>query len=264
MSQVFNNLIINAAQAMPAGGSVTISGRNVSLSGNNPLSLPPGTYVSISCADEGNGIPDTDINRIFDPYFTTKRDGNGLGLASVHSIITRHAGHIGVSSTSAQGTTFTIHLPSLAETYQEYQSETVMPIDDHQQGGAILVMDDEEMIRDMAYEMLTVMGYQVTTCENGQEAITQYQTALDAGVPFSAVIMDLTVPGGMGGKEAAQQILGIDATANLIVSSGYSHDPIMSDYQSYGFNGAVAKPYRFEELSRMLMLLIARRQQIMP
>jgi PAS domain S-box-containing protein len=252
ISQVFHNILINATQAMPGGGLVTISARNRELDANNSLALPPGPYACISFTDVGCGIVDADLNKIFDPYFTTKVSGNGLGLASCRSIIIRHGGHIGVTSRVGTGTTFTIHLPSIGEPVAEYQVESVAQISKDHIGGAILVMDDEEIIRDLAAAMLEELGYQVTTCGDGATAIRLCTLARESGTPFLSVIMDLTIPGGMGGKEAAKEILAIDPTACLIVSSGYSNDPIMSDFRSYGFNGAIEKPYRISELEQLL------------
>jgi len=257
MSQVLHNIIINASQAMPGGGTLTVTAQNEALADNNTLNLPPGRYVRLTISDQGCGIPDDVMKRIFDPYFTTKSAGNGLGLASAHSIINRHGGRIGASSAAGEGTTFTLHLPSIGETYAEYQTDSAtQSVDDHP-GGSILVMDDEEMIRDMSTQMLEYLGYQATTCASGAEAVTLYKAATDSGTPFSAVIMDLTIPGGMGGKDAAEQILAIDAQARLIVSSGYSNDPIMSDYRAYGFTGAVAKPYNINELSQLISDLLS-------
>lgn len=255
ISQVFNNIIINATQAMPDGGTLTVAVRNLTIDANSLLPLAPGRYVCITFTDEGCGIAEADLKKIFDPYYTTKSKGSGLGLASAHSIIVKHGGHISASSVAGKGTTLTIYLPSIGETFSAYQTEYVTKVAEGDRGGSILVMDDEEIIRDLATSMLTEMGYQVATCENGLEAITRYITAMDSGEPFSAVIMDLTIPGGMGGKEAAQKILSLDANAKLIVSSGYSDDPIMSDYSSYGFVGAVAKPYRLNELEQLLRSL---------
>ena len=256
ISQVFNNIIINATQAMSGGGTLTVTAHNITLCDNATLSLPPGTYIRLTFVDNGCGIPDENLKRIFDPYFTTKSTGNGLGLASVHSIIIRHGGHIGVSSASKKGTTFTIHLPSIGETFSKYQTDSISQTTGNHAGGSILVMDDEEMIRDMTTQMLAYLGYQVTSCENGTEAISAYKTALQSGTPFSAVIMDLTIPGGMGGKETAEHIHAIDPKACLIVSSGYSNDPIMSDYGSYGFSAAVAKPYKISEFGQLLSSLL--------
>ncbi|QEM68214.1 response regulator [Geobacter sp. FeAm09] len=250
--QAFHNIIINATQAMPGGGVITVSARNETLAGRNTVALPPGAYICLTFTDEGCGISEADLKKVFDPYFTTKVSGNGLGLASTHSIITRHGGHIGVSSLVDKGTTFTIHLPSIGEAVSECQTEPVTQTSKGHGGGSILVMDDEEMIRELAVGMLEEIGYRVTTCNEGSEALRSYKAAQESGTPFSVVIMDLTIPGGMGGKEAAEEILALDPAACLIVSSGYSNDPIMSDYRTYGFTGAIAKPYRIDELAEML------------
>ena len=257
ISQVFHNIIINATQAMPGGGAITVSARNETLAANNRMALPPGTYTCLTFTDEGCGISDTDLNKIFDPYFTTKVSGNGLGLASSRSIIIKHGGHIGVSSMVDKGTTFTIYLPSIGETISEFQSESVSQNFIKPKGGSILVMDDEEMIRELAAAMIEEIGYQITTCADGTEAIRCYKTANESGTPFSAVIMDLTIPGGVGGKEAAEKILAIDQAACLIVSSGYSNDPIMSDFRTFGFSGAIAKPYSIDELEHALRLALS-------
>lgn len=259
MSQVFHNIIINAAQAMPGGGTLTITAQNESLDAANTIALPAGDYIRITFADQGCGISDGDLKKVFDPYFTTKSTGNGLGLASAHSIISRHGGHIAANSVTGRGTTFTIHLPSIGRSYPKLQSDSVMQTSGNHSGGSILVMDDEELIRYMSTEMLYFLGYQATTCVDGAETITRYKAAMEAGEPFSAVIMDLTIPGGMGGKEAAEQILALDPKACLIVSSGYSNDPVMSDYKKYGFSAAVAKPYKISELGQLLNSMLPAR-----
>ena len=260
MNQVFHNIIINATQAMPEGGTLTVTARNETLPNGNPLNLPGGRYVRLSFADQGSGIPEENLKKIFDPYFTTKSSGKGLGLASVHSIVTRHRGHIGVSSEPGNGTTFTIHLPSTGETYSPNQTDSISLTDTMHPGGAILVMDDERVIREMTSELLKYLGYTATTCEDGTEAVSRYKAAVESGQPYSTVIMDLTIPGGMGGKDAAQQILTIDPKACMIVSSGYSDDPIMSDYRSYGFSGAIAKPYKMAEFGSMLSSILSKRE----
>jgi PAS domain S-box-containing protein len=256
MAQVFHNIIINAKQAMPGGGTLTVTARNETLDNENTMALPGGSYVKLSFADQGCGISDDVLKRIFDPYFTTKTSGRGLGLASAHSIVKKHGGHIGVNSVIGQGTTVTIHLPSTGATYSIYQSDYVAETTGVHTGGSILVMDDEEIIRRIATNMLEHLGYQVATCEDGTEAIARYTDARESGTPFSAVIMDLTIPGGMGGKEAARQIRAIDPKACLIVSSGYSDDPIMSDYTTYGFKGALAKPYNIKEFGQLLSSIL--------
>jgi two-component system, cell cycle sensor histidine kinase and response regulator CckA len=259
MSQVFYNIIINATQAMPGGGTLAVTAQNETLAGTNMLSLPAGNYVRVTCTDQGCGISEDILKKVFDPYFTTKLTGNGLGLASVHSIISRHGGHISASSVVGSGSTFTMYLPSIGKSYATYQTDEDSQTTGDHMSGSILVMDDEEIIRNMTAEMLDYFGYQVITCENGAEAIAQYNSAREAGTPFSAVIMDLTIPGGMGGKETADQILAVDPKACLIVSSGYSNDPIMSDFRTYGFAGAVAKPYNISEFGKLLSSVLAGR-----
>jgi signal transduction histidine kinase/CheY-like chemotaxis protein len=256
MSQVFHNIIINATQAMSGGGTLMVAAQNEMIAENNTLSLPPGTYIRVTFTDQGCGISDDDLKKIFDPYFTTKSGGNGLGLASVHSIIKRHGGHIGVNSTIGKGTTFTIFLPSLGEVYANFQTDIVTQVKGRHKGGSILVMDDEEMIRDIASSMLTHLGYDVTTCASGDEAVELYKNSIESGSPFLAVIMDLTIPGGLGGKQAAKQIHSLFPNARLIVSSGYSNDPIMSNYQEYGFSSAIAKPYNVGEVEQVLSSFI--------
>jgi two-component system, cell cycle sensor histidine kinase and response regulator CckA len=259
LNQVFHNIIINATQAMPGGGTLTVTGQNEKLEDMNDMRLPEGSYVRISFADQGCGITDGDLKRIFDPYFTTKSSGTGLGLASANSIVNRHGGHIGVSSVTGVGTTFTIHFPSTGEAYGTHQPDTATQNAGEHAGGSILVMDDEEIIREMTTEILGFLGYQVIACKDGAEAITRYREAMESGTPISAVIMDLTIPGGMGGKEAAEQILAIDPAACLIVSSGYSNDPIMSDFTAYGFMGAIAKPYNITEFEQLLSSIVSAR-----
>jgi PAS domain S-box-containing protein len=255
LSQAFNNIIINAAQAMPEGGVITISAENAVLGEVNDQSLPSGTYVKFSFTDTGCGISVENQKNIFDPYFTTKASGNGLGLASVHSIISKHAGHIDVSSREGVGTTFVVLLPASDRQAEETKIElSVLPGRKHTHG-PILVMDDEEVIRKLAAEMLLTLGYEVQTCSSGEQAITIYHAAMTAEVPFAAVIMDLTVPGGMGGKEAARRILELDPTAYLIVSSGYSNDPVMAGYTKFGFSATLAKPYNIIGLEKILTMM---------
>jgi two-component system, cell cycle sensor histidine kinase and response regulator CckA len=259
INQVFHNIIINATQAMPGGGTLTVTGQNEDLGDANNMNLPAGNYVRLSFVDHGCGITDADLKKIFDPYFTTKSSGTGLGLASVHSIINRHGGHIGACSAAGAGTTFTIHLPSTGEAYGTCQADPDAQRVGEHTGGLILVMDDEEIIREMTVEILEYLGYQAVACEDGMEAVARYKAAKESGVPISAVIMDLTIPGGMGGKEAAEQILVLDPAACLIVSSGYSNDSIMSDYATHGFRGAIAKPYNMTELEQLLSSMLSGR-----
>jgi two-component system, cell cycle sensor histidine kinase and response regulator CckA len=254
INQAFNNIAINAVHAMTGGGTLSVSGDNVLLESGSRLPLPPGPYVRLVFKDEGCGIHQADLKNIFDPYFTTKSGGNGLGLASTLSIIRKHGGHILVHSEVGVGTSFTFYLPSTRETRAENETPAAGSLE-RNSGGRVLVMDDEEMLRTLSLQILSHLGYQVTTCANGEEAIALYSAASAEGSPYFAVIMDLTIPGGMGGKEAAQHILAYDPQAKLVVSSGYSNDLALSDYGNYGFCGAVVKPYKVSQLADTLEAL---------
>lgn len=260
ISQAFNNLLINAVQAMPGGGTITISTSNASFrDSNNPFALPAGDYVRIVFADEGCGIPNENLKNIFDPYFTTKSGGSGLGLASVQSIINKHGGQIRVDSAVGRGTTFEILLPAAkvaASAEVSLSADAATGSYDAGASASVLVMDDEEMIRNLAAAILKELGYRVTTCANGEEAIALYKDAFERGETFAAVIMDLTVPGGMGGEEAARAILKFNPLAQLIVSSGYSNAPVMSDFRNFGFVAVVHKPYGVAEIAGVLGSLL--------
>ncbi len=255
--QIINNLAINASQAMPDGGRLTIKAENVILS---PTKLPDESsndhFIKITFTDQGVGISPEHLSKIFDPYFTTKRTGNGLGLATVFSIIKNHNGLINVKSESDTGATFTIHLPA-SGTAPQTETEPITKIN-QTIAGKILIMDDEEVVRETCGEMLMVMGHMVDYAENGQEALDKYQQALKEQQPFDLVIMDLTIPGGIGGKEAIQLLLKIDPQAKAIVSSGYSHDDVMANFHDYGFLGVVAKPYIMDSFARVIQEILAR------
>ncbi|WP_373500331.1 response regulator [Desulfococcus sp.] len=249
ISQVISNIILNAHQSMPAGGHVDIKAENVTL---EPPLIPPvkaGSYVKTTIRDQGTGIPREHIPRIFDPYFTTKQKGSGLGLAMVYSIIDKHEGHITAESEPNAGTTFHVYLPALPSSLVNHN---VMPSPIMHGHERVLLMDDDRYIRDVGREMLRELGYEVECARTGEEALDLYRYARDSRRPFDAVILDLTIPGGMGGKEAIQRILEIEPHARAIVSSGYANDPIIAHFREYGFKGAVAKPYRIHELSETL------------
>ncbi len=252
-SQVAHNLVINAAQAMPEGGTIFVSAENTHIDGKNNLSLKSGRYVKISIRDTGVGIPEKHLIRIFDPYFTTKNEGSGLGLATAYSIVKNHHGYIGVESKVGAGTTFSLLLPASAKEMNNVENAQEKPLHGK---GKVLVMDDDEFVRDVAGKMLTSLGYQVDFARDGEAAITLYKQARESRQPFEAVIMDLTISGGMGGCEAVKKLLEIDKDARAIVSSGYSDDPIMSDFRKYGFCAVIAKPYRIEELSSVVHKVI--------
>ena len=253
--QVFNNLIINADQAMPEGGTIKVRAENLKLDAGNGLQLPEGTYVKISIQDQGVGISEENLARIFDPFFTTKTKGTGLGLTTVYSIIKKHNGFIKVESKLGIGTTFQIYLPASHKEILVNRNITVLPEADLRcasSTGKILVMDDEENVRETVKEILTHLGFEAACAANGEETLNSYKKAKETGMPFDAVIMDLTIKGGMGGKEAIGELLKIDSEVKAIVSSGYSNDPIMADFKKHGFSGAVAKPYKVEELAKAL------------
>lgn len=257
MNQVFNNLIINAVHAMPEGGVIRFTVEIARLSENEVLTLKPGAYLRISVQDSGTGIGEEHLPRIFDPYFTTKPKGSGLGLTSAYSIMKRHDGHISVESKAGQGTTFRLYLPFSKSDAVLKTAEEAPVSRGH---GKILIMDDERTIREIAGEMLRSLGYEVEFAGNGTEVIELYQRAREAGEPFRAVIMDLTIPGGMGGKDAIQRLRAIDPEITAIVSSGYSNDPVMGKYSEYGFKGVVAKPYSIECVSKALNEALDRQQ----
>ena len=258
ISQVLHNIFINATQAMPGGGILKVGATDIDLVAGNPAQLPPSRYVRITIADQGCGITTDNLKKIFDPYFSTKSEGYGLGLASVYSIIARHGGHVAVSSELGQGTCFTIFLPATnGQATPTPAAGDNLPADSPKKGGAILVMDDDSLITEIATAILTHAGYTATICRSGEEAIDRYTAAAEAGSPFAMVIMDLTIPGRMGGQEAAAQIKARFPAACLVVSSGYSNDQVMSHYQDYGFDGAIAKPYTMEKFKRVLDGLLA-------
>lgn len=248
-SQVIGNLVINAAQAMPQGGVVTIRGTNLPVVAPSVLPLRSGNYVLITVSDTGVGIQEEVLARIFDPFFTTKDMGNGLGLTSCYSIVKRHGGHVNVSSQPDQGATFSVYIPASAagvESDRQSKAELVRG------SGRVLVVDDESSVLDLAAHLLTRLGYEPATAANGSDAIRLAWEAYSGGEPFAAAIIDLTIPGGMGGVEILRQLKRIDPGIRAIVSSGYYNDPIMSRFDEHGFVGRIAKPYRAEEFSRTL------------
>ena len=253
IGQVINNIVLNAAQATPEGGIIDVDARNVSIEDVPGGNLVPGDYVKITVEDSGTGIPEENVPKIFNPFFTTKAKGTGLGLATAYSIIKRHEGSISVESAWGKGTTVSIFLPALKNVVQEIPAVKPVPPEGM---GRILVMDDEEMVRDVTVSMLDTIGYQACGARDGSEAIEAYIEAMKEGNPFDAVILDLIVPGSMGGKEAVRKLLDIDPEAKVIVSSGYSHDPILSRYKDYGFSGVIAKPYQIGELGQAVKLVL--------
>jgi CheY-like chemotaxis protein len=246
IGRVIQNLIINADQAMPRGGTVRICAENVVIGEMDALPLKKGRYLKISIADEGTGIDKKDLQNIFDPFFTTKQTGSGLGLTIAYSIVNNHDGHLGVDSELGVGTTFDIYLPASHRTSTEEEREESSPIKGE---GKILVIDDEENIRRSASEVLKRLGYEVRVARDHSEGIELYEEAEKENKPFDVVIMDLTIRGGMGGKEAIKKFKKVDRNVKAIASSGYSDDRVMSNFKEYGFSGFVAKPYTINDLS---------------
>ncbi|MCK5341734.1 MAG: response regulator, partial [Desulfobulbaceae bacterium] len=254
INQVINNIIINADQAMPGGGRLWVTAENITVNEDDALPLAAGKYVKVTFRDQGIGIPGTYIEKIFDPYFTTKQAGKGLGLASAFSILKQHNGIITVDSAPGVGTSFSMYLPASLK-QQEIEQDTPQQKISGSGSGKILVMDDDDMVRNVTSEMLTTLGYEVETARNGVEAIKLYQQSSEAGKPYDAVILDLTIPGGMGGRETIEKLLAINPEIKAIVSSGYSNDPILSEYQKYGFCEVLVKPMMLGELSEVLKKL---------
>jgi len=258
ISQVMNNLIINAAQAMPQGGAVTVSAENVRVTRKDALPLDGGRYVKISIQDRGPGIPREHLPKIFQPYFTTKPKGTGLGLATAYTIVKRHSGHIGFDSQPGVGTTFHVYLPASRKRAKRKKRAAEHPICGT---GRILFMDDEEEIRDTTGQVLKRLGYEVDCAKDGADAVDLYVAARKSGCPYDAVILDLTVPGGMGGEEAIKKLLEIEPNVKALASSGYSNDPVVADPGSYGFKVVLTKPYKGEELSEALHELLTENRE---
>lgn len=256
ISQVLNNLLINAKQAMPNGGTIRVRADNLRVDGNSGLPVRAGDYVRLVLSDQGVGISAADIGKIFDPFFTTKAQGSGLGLATSYWILKRHQGYITVESQPGQGTTFTVYLPAAKE--PDSRSAQVMPVRPADGGGRVLFMDDEAGIRDFAAKVLPLLGYEVECVADGQEAVARYVAARESDRPFDAVILDLTVRGGMGGMEAFERLRAADPNVLALVSSGYSTDPIMADFARYGFAARVPKPYEIGDLREILARVVER------
>jgi PAS domain S-box-containing protein len=253
ISQVINNLVINAQQAMPHGGVIAIRAKNVQIGPRQVLPLRKGRYIRFDVEDQGIGIAKEHLPRIFDPYFTTKQTGSGLGLATSYSIIRKHDGHIEVKSTVGRGSLFSIYLPAYGDGSSTRASQPAKALDG---SGKVLLMDDEETVCRVGTEILKRLGYSVEATRDGTEMLACYKKAQQAGEPFDLVIMDLTIPGGMGGKEAIAQLIECDPRAKAVVSSGYFNDPVMADHAKFGFLGVIAKPYKVEELAEIVRKLI--------
>jgi two-component system cell cycle sensor histidine kinase/response regulator CckA len=261
VSQVFHNILLNAKQAMPSGGIIEVRAENVVLRGD--YEHVSGAHVRISISDYGSGISSDILPRIFDPYFTTKASGSGLGLATAYAIVTKHGGHLSAESTEGKGTVFVVDLPAASTIGGRDTSQVRPPAQFHtgplHSGGTarLLVMDDQETLRLLLTNVLTTLGYEVVSARDGAQAIDLFEAATASGRGFDAVILDLTVSGGMGGVEAAQRLKELDASVRLIASSGYSDAPVMARFRDYGFDDVLPKPWTLAQLSEVCRRVLA-------
>jgi PAS domain S-box-containing protein len=249
ISQVINNLVINAVQAMPGGGTVRIRAENMVAGAGGVEALPQGKYVKISFQDQGSGIPEAHLPKIFDPFFTTKQKGSGLGLTTSYAIIKKHGGQLRVESKIDRGTICYIYLPASEEKVPKEKDREARYLAPR---GRILIMDDDDFLLNSLCEILQEAGYHPARAKKGEDAIKQYREAKGKGRPFDAVLLDLTVQDGLGGRETIRELLDFDPNIKAIVSSGYSTDPVMSNYNKYGFSGCIAKPYTILELMQTI------------
>jgi CheY-like chemotaxis protein len=254
VAQVVQNIVINATEVMPRGGAIRIRAQNVELGVANPQLLPPGPYLRIGILDEGPGIPPGIRDRIFEPFFSTKSRGSGLGLSVCHSIVAKHDGRIEVAASAGSGAAFEIYLPAVpgadpVERLPDGADATIR--------GRVLIMDDEESIRHATLKILAAVGCDAIASSNGQEAVARYQEARKAGNPFDVVILDLTVSGGMGGTETLEELKKLDLTVCAIVSSGYSNDPVVASHASFGFAAVLEKPFEPSQVRDVVGRVIA-------
>ncbi|MFO8184478.1 MAG: PAS domain S-box protein [Candidatus Aegiribacteria sp.] len=253
MEQVFSNIIINASQAMPEGGKIMVSAENLNLAEGDHPGIPPGSYVKVIIKDDGYGIEEEHLSRLFDPFFSTRNSGSGLGLSTAYSIVRKHGGHIMVDTEVGRGTAFMVYLPADSGTNEESFEDHAAP---KPSGKRILLMDDQRMVRETAGAILTELGYHVDCVSEGSRAVEMYMQGRENSNPYDAVILDLTIPAGMGGTETIQELLRIDPDVKAIVSSGYSNSSIMSDYASYGFSGVMTKPYSIDQVANLLSSIL--------
>ncbi len=250
LSQVISNLVINGRHAMPDGGELNILVRNIELNKNEVLSLKAGKYIKIIVGDEGIGISKDYISKIFDPYFTTKQAGCGMGLATAYSILKKHNGLITVQSEIGKGTEFNIYLPAYDSDREKKDSST--QADPNPSAAKVLIMDDDEQVCNITGKMVERFGYTAFSVSDGELALNSYKQEMEKNNKYDIVLMDLTIPGGMGGKETVTKLLTIDPDAKAIVISGYSNDPVLSNFADYGFKGMLVKPFKIDELKKTI------------
>jgi CheY-like chemotaxis protein/two-component sensor histidine kinase len=254
ITQVVNNLLVNAKQSMPGGGVITVRASNISISSESKFQIKPGKYIRLGIEDQGEGIPEENLTKIFKMHFTTKKEGSGIGLASCIYIIKNHGGTIHVESEIGKGSVFTVLLPATEIVDPDAVARDVGPLNG---SGCILVMDDESMVQQTLGDMLSHFGYQVDFANDGSAAIKMYREALNSGEPYKLVIMDLTIPGGMGGMETIKHLIDLDPDVKAIVSSGHPNDPAMYHCSDYGFTASIRKPYSLRALQELLSQTIS-------
>ncbi len=253
LKQAINNLIINAQQAMPSGGCLRLTAENIAAGAALPEQLKPGDYLKLTVADTGIGIPKEYLGRIFEPYFTTKSCGHGLGLSMTWSVIKNHNGHISAASVPGQGTTFEVYLPATGRCLTSHAGAKP---EIKKGSGRVLVLEDEEIVSKALTRMLKELGYTCEITDDGNETVRRYAEEKEKGKPFDLVIMDLTIPGGLGGAEAIKELRALAPEAKAIVSSGYSDETVMADFKDYGFDAVLPKPYRYDELAETVARLL--------
>jgi CheY-like chemotaxis protein len=254
--QVFQNLIINSIQAMKAGsGNIWVTAGNLTLADGQIGALPAGPYVAIEVRDNGSGITPENLQRIWDPFFTTKKSGTGLGLATVLSIVKRHGGLIGVESEVGVGTAFTAYLPITSEEIK-VEARRAAAFNYANRTGRVLFMDDDPQISALTGTMLEGLEYKYDLAKNGEEAVQLYKRYLNIGRPYDVVIMDLTVIGGMGGEQTFKVLKELDPNVRAIVASGYDNDEMSRQFLDMGFLGYLTKPYRVGDLGRIIKKVV--------
>lgn len=251
IEQVINALVINAREAMPHGGTVYVSATNIDIDTTSGIPVRPGRYVKVSIADNGGGIDPKLVTKIFDPYFTTKPTGSGLGLSISYSVVKKHGGFLHLEATSPEGSTFALYLAATDDEARPLEPPSLNRVfsSTHQR---VLVMDDEAPIRDLTAELLATFGYDVTTVPDGAEALKTYERAMRAGENFQAVILDATIRGGMGGVATIERLRDLDPNVTAIICSGYSDQAALSEFLTYGFRAALPKPFTRHELANVL------------
>ncbi len=256
ISQVIQNIVLNASDSMANGGIIRVTCENIADITKERVVLPENKYIRLTIADTGVGIPEESLDKVFDPYFSTKQNGSGLGLSICHSIIKKHGGTIAVRSLVDEGTEFILYLPASKKVAKaEPQAGKVFIQADRT--GTVMIMDDDAMVRDTAKQILELAGYTIIVVKNGKEAIEAYTLALKEEKLIDIIIMDLTIPGGMGGKAAVQEILKLNPRAKVVVASGYSNDPVMAHYKDYGFQASIAKPFQLTALHQLVSSILA-------